>query len=271
MSRKRIQRRIPFQVAAHRLKNRLDASTGEIALWVAGFVSGTTLTAFTSELDDAAQFNFQSGIYANDPNSLDYGKKLSDCYFDASAVETIVPSERYVDMQTAVERLQRVANDIPDPVGLIKNLIKHDRLQCAHPIVGVPRLDDEAEFFGALINARDLGRAIADHFSHGLDRLPSAAPTRDCRQQPDAASAPRVAWRRVLYERIDEIDRQAGGKARLRAVIRWLRQHGGRRILKEGEPDELLWIDDNNTRQRAKKSTVSNAISLARKWAKPPA
>ncbi len=268
MSSKKSKCRIPYQVAAYRLKNRLDASPGEIALWVAGFVPGAKLVAFTSELDDAAPLDFQSNVYCSDPDWLDYGKKLSGCYFDELAVESITPAERFVDMQRALERLQGVMADVPDPAGLIRTLIENDRLECAHPIAGVPDLQDEVQFRGALVNERELEDAIGVYFPQS--HAPTAPLGRRGNQQADAGPGPRVAWRKILNANIADIDREHGGKATVVEVIRWLRRHGGTRIIKEGEPDELRWLDDSRTPQRAKKSTVSNAISAARRERKGP-
>jgi len=179
-----------------------------------------------------------------------------------------MPTDRFTDMQRALERLQVVIGDVPDPAGFIKALIDNDRLQCAHPIVGIPDLDDEMQFGGALLNERELEEAIEIYFpqSHFATSPLGTRAT----QQTDETLGVRVAWRKILNANIADIDREHGGKATVVEVIRWLRRHGGTRIIKEGEPDELRWLDDSRTPQRAKKSTVSNAISAARRERKGP-
>lgn len=270
MSKKGQRHRIPYQVAALRLKERLDASPAEIALWVAGFVTGTKLVAFTSELDDAAPFDFQSGIYPNDPDWLDYGKKLSGCYFEELAVETLQPTERFIGVPEAIQTLQRVMENLPDAAGLIRSRIKNGDLTCLHPIAGFPELDDDVQFAGALLPNSDLERTINTYRSTGFGDLPRSIPTRkEARLRYTDTGKRRVAWRRVLYAHISEIDEQHNGKASVRQVIRWLRLHGGDQICDEEEADVegadvLVWFDDNRTRQRARKATVANAISEAR-------
>ncbi|MFA7585280.1 MAG: hypothetical protein WCY11_03660 [Novosphingobium sp.] len=254
-------RRIPFQVAVYRLQSRLGASPAEIALWVAGFVPGTQLVAYLAEADSAAQFNFQAELYPNDPDWLDSSAKLSACYFDEDAVASIVPSERFVEVPRALEKLKNLGRGVPDPSGFIKSLIRQDRLLCMHPVAGLPDLNDDLQFQASLLQETQLREAIADYFGEPGSSEPSAA------SEASTASAPRVIWRQILYANISSIDEESGGRASLRQVVKWLRANGGPRIVDDGQPDEIIWTDDYGTRHRTDKKTLSNAMSASRKRA----
>lgn len=269
MSKKRIQRRIPFQVAAHRLRARLDASPGEIALWVAGFVSGAKLTAFTSEIDDAARFDFQSAIHPNEPDWLDYNKQLSGCYFDERAVDAIAPAERFISMREAVAYLEEITGGMPDAAGFIRSRVENDGLLCLHPIAGIPDLGDKSECEGALLPREALENAVHAYFGPDLNRSAPRLPmSGGARQHISAILRGRVAWRRILNEHIAEIDLQHRGKATVHQVLRWLRERAGDRILPEGGADTLAWLDDEGARQTVRRATVMNAISEARRLGK---
>lgn len=263
------RRRIPYQVAAHRLATRLNASPGEIALWVAGFVKNAHLRAFQSESDDSAPLEFRANLFPTDPGWLDYERKLAGCYFDEEAVNTIAPTKRFVSVADAIQQLEGMPRSVPDPAGLIRSRIRNDGLECLHPIAGEPDLDDDAEFLASLLPQSDFEGLLKRYFD-GVNAN-SAHPSATGHGSAPSESYPgsgRVAWRRILSAELPKIDRQYGGKASVLDVIRWLREHGGDRILKGGEADELFWRDDNGTRQRVTKSTVSNAISETRRLVK---
>jgi hypothetical protein len=80
----------------------------------------------------------------------------------------------------------------------------------------------------------------------------------------DAEMEPRVAWKKILYERIREIDTAHRGKAKVQQVIRWLKTNGGDRVKNEGNIDELIWVDDLGNRQTVGKKTISNELTNAR-------
>lgn len=260
--------RIPYQVAAQRLATRLKASPGEVALWVAGFVTGTSLTAFESELDDAPPLDFQAGIYVNDPDWLDYGKKLAGCYFDERAIDTINPKRRFISVMDAVRRLRDIVNDMPDAEGFIKSRIMNDGLECLHPIAGVPDLDDQAQFLGSLLPRSEFEAALKRYFPD-VGNLTPVDTTRghDFAKESQVGNA-RVAWRQVLNSHIAEIDKANNGRASVSRVIHWLKKNGGSRILPKGQPDELFWVDDQRTCKRVSKATVSNALTYARRVSK---
>lgn len=260
--------RTPYQVAAQRLATRLGASPGEIALWVAGFVTGTTLTAFQSELDDAPPLDFQAGIYPNDPDWLDYGKKLSGCYFDERAIETINPKRRFITVLDAVHELRGMVNDMPDAEGFIKSRIRNDGLECLHPIAGAPNLDDQAQFLNSLLPRSEFEAEIKRYFPDvgNLAHVDSIR-AHDFAKESHVGNA-RVVWRQALNSCIAEIDKVYGGRASVSDVIRWLKRNGGPRILREGPPGELFWLDDEGTPKRVVKATVSNALPYARRVSK---
>jgi len=70
-------------------------------------------------------------------------------------------------------------------------------------------------------------------------------------------------WRMILNSNIGKIDTIK--KANVRAIIKYLRELGDKRLPNKGGHDELLWLDDEGTEHIVEKKTVSNAISDARK------
>ncbi len=85
-----------------------------------------------------------------------------------------------------------------------------------------------------------------------------------------AVAPGRVAWIKILQENIRAIDAEFGGKASVLEVIRWLKDHGGERILADGGREAIVWLDDLRDRQIVQKKRISNAISDARRLARLP-
>lgn len=76
---------------------------------------------------------------------------------------------------------------------------------------------------------------------------------------------PRVTWRRVLHERIAELDAAHGGHATVQQAITWLRKLGDPKIPDERLDDGLVWIDETGSERRAARKTVATALAEARR------
>ena len=75
-----------------------------------------------------------------------------------------------------------------------------------------------------------------------------------------------VYWRHVLYDNVEELDKQFGGRAKAKQAIAFLKGLNDARLPAQGAADELWWRDDIGDKFSVKGATVRNALIDARKW-----
>jgi len=129
------RRFVPYPVAMRRLKERLDATPDELAMWVfygAGERGGINAYVNANELNPPDGFAF---LPYNGDNA-DYLRALMGSWFDEAELAKFAPNDRYITGRQLLERWSEYPDLIPSVDGFIAAKISETRLEDGHPVSG---------------------------------------------------------------------------------------------------------------------------------------
>lgn len=122
---------LPYPKALTVLKERLDASPGELAVWIflGPDLGGLAAYRNANELDPPPRFYFESHA------GTDYRAAMMVCWFEESELRAFDPVDRYI---TGLELLTRWrVHDGLDAGAFVLAKVAESRLQDIHPITGL--------------------------------------------------------------------------------------------------------------------------------------
>lgn len=176
------------------LANRLNATPGEIAMWIFDGSAKGGLNAYlwVYDHDDGAQFRFSftepsvkplpEGRVAVTDDNFDYETRIVDCYFVRQKVETFEPRERYITAIALNEEWRVHFADDAKMAAFIRGRIHEGLLHDLHPITGTTQGSFQgqglAPIEAALFRRSEVNAIEASDFAMVEGRIES--PTSPC-------------------------------------------------------------------------------------------
>ncbi|MBV1930488.1 MAG: hypothetical protein KUG71_02125 [Porticoccaceae bacterium] len=218
---------IAYPRAFSLLENRLNATSGEIAMWVFMGAEDGGLNAYTNanELNPPPEFYFQENLGGDH----DFLPLLMACWFAEEGIVNFQPLYRFITGEALIERWKETPGI--QAAGFICAKIAESRLQDHHPTHGLtqgtyPGDDSYPPLQSAIFNLADVGRIEAEDF--GKINLPTAERDRDLQTAANALArqwksehrngfskqniaeelATQNEWRYMLASRIERIIRR---------------------------------------------------------------